>query len=219
MRTSILFVIVGLLVATAASAAMFNDNLTATVEPGNSPIGSGDFHFYYYGEPIWQWTIPNGGYTAVNFDPTDNMGDTTSGSYEVVYVDSLWNYDPETAYDTTLYICPDDGGAPDFANPLFTYGPYEPAYYLTWDSQAIDPPVYFDGGTICWVVFEVFPSYGHPISDADGNSGHSWLGDGASWELMMDQGGIDWEQGIYANHVEVESIDTTSYGNIKALYR
>jgi hypothetical protein len=220
MRTCILFVVVGLLVASSAFAAMFNDNLTATAESGNSPIGSGDFHFYYYGEPTWQWTIPSGGFTGVDFDPTDNMGDTHGGSYEVVYVDSLWNYVPDIPYDTTLYICPDDAGLPDFDNPLYTYGPYEPDYYAAWDSQEIDPPIQFGGGEIFWVLYAIDPEYGHPISDADGNSGHSWLSiDGIDWELMMDQGGIDWCQGVYANEVEVENIATESFGGIKALYK
>lgn len=221
MRTSILFVVVGLLVASGAFAAMFNDNLTATAEPGNSPIGSGDFHFYYYGSPVWQWTFPSGGFTGVDFDPTDNMGDTYGGSFEVVYVDSMWNYQPpDIAYYTTLYICPADGDVPDFDNPLYTYGPYEPVYYSSWDSQQIDPPVQFGGGEIFWVVFAVEAENGHPISDGDGNSGHSWASaDGYTWELQESPDSVDWSQGVYANEVEVENIATDSFGGIKALYR
>jgi hypothetical protein len=165
-----------------------------------------------------QWTFPQGGYTGVDFDPMDNLGDTWSNSYEVVYVDSYWNYDPDGDYDTILYICADDGGVPDFDNPLYSYGPYVPYWS---DSLWVDPPVPFYGGEICWVLFYVEPEIGHPISDGDGNSGHSWFctHDGYDWELMMAEGGVDWAHDVYADALEIENIATESFGGIKALYR
>jgi hypothetical protein len=159
----------------------------------------GTFHFYYYGTPTWQWTYPLGGYTGVDFDPEDNYGDTTTEPYEVTYVDSLWNYDPDGSYNTVLYICEDDSGVPDFDNPLYESDPYEPDYYPDWDEHGVSPPVQFNGGDICWVVFSVPADDGHPISDGDGNSGHSWISvDGYDWELMTDQGGVDWCVEVYA---------------------
>lgn len=220
MRTSI-FLVVGLfVVATAASAAMFSDSVTATADPGDPLPGTGTWQFYYYGEIQWQWTLPGGGFTGVNFDPNDNMGDTTSDAYEVAYVDSYWNYDPDGDYETTLYICPDDGGVPDFDNPYYTYGPFVPVFYGSQDSHEVVPPVPFGAGAICWTLFSVVPEEGHPISDGDGNSGHSWISqDGYSWELMMDQGGVDWGIDVYADPTDDTVVETNSYGGIKALYQ
>ncbi len=177
--------------------------------PFNEPIenvgipdafrSDGTYNFYYYGEPTWYWTYPSGSYTGVNFDPADNYGDTTSDPYFVTYVDSLWNSDTVDSYQITLYICADDGGLPDFDNPLYESDPYEPDYYSDWDEHGISPPVEFNSGEICWVVFSVPPEVGHPISDGDGNSGHSWISsDGYDWELMEAQGGVDWCIEVYA---------------------
>ena len=220
MRTSI-FLVVGLfVVATVASAAMFSDSVTATADPGDPLPGSGTYNFYYYGDTQWYWTIPGGGFTGVNFDPNDNAGDTTSDAYEVAYVDSFWNFAEEGAYETTLYICPDDGGVPDFDNPYYTYGPFEPVYFTSQDSQEITPPVPFGAGAICWVLFSIEPSVGHPISDGDGNSGHSWLSeDGYSWELMESPEQVDWAVDVYADDTDDTFVDTSSYGGIKALYQ
>jgi len=172
------------------------------VEDGAAGVSfrsDGTYHFYYYGEPAWQWTFANDGYVGVNFDPTDNEGDTTTQPYEVTYVDSLWNYEPDGSYSVALYICEDDGGLPDFDNPLYESDPYEPDYYSDWDEHEVSPPVQFDGGDICWVLFSVPANSGHPISDNNGNSGHSWISsDGYDWELMEDQGGVDWCIEVYA---------------------
>jgi len=208
------------IVATAASAAMFSDSVTATADPGNPLPGSGTYHFYYYGDIAWQWTLYNGGFIGVDFDPNDNMGDTTPAAYEIAYVDSYWNYDPDGDYDTTLYICPDNGGVPDFDNPYYTDGPFVPAYYGTQDSHEVSPAVPFGAGYISWVLFSVVANEGHPISDDDGNSGHSWLSaDGYTWELMEDQGGCDWGIDVYADDTDDEAIETNSYGGIKVLYQ
>jgi hypothetical protein len=159
----------------------------------------GTYNFYYYGSPTWQWTFPAGGYTGVDFDPTDNEGDTTTGPYEVTYVDSLWCYDPDDSYDVVLYICEDDNGIPDIDNPLYESNPYEPDYYSSWDEHQVSPPVQFYGGEICWVVFWLTPEYAHPVSDGDGNSGHSWVSsDGYEWELMESTEEVDWCIGVYA---------------------
>jgi hypothetical protein len=166
---------------------------------GEPPPSDGTYCFYYYGTPAWQWTFPSGGYTAVNFDPVDNEGDTTSNPYFVTYVDSLWNMEPDGSYQVTIYICSDDGGLPDFDNPLYESDPYEPAYYSEWDEHEVSPPVQFNSGQICWVVFDVSYPDCHPISDGDGNSGHSWLStDGYDWELVTDYGGADWCIEVYA---------------------
>lgn len=199
-------------------AAVFDGRPLSAAADRTAEVGSGDFHFYYYGTPAWQLTFPEGGYTGVNFDPTDNLGDTWSNSYEVVYVDSSWNC-PYGDYVTTLYVCADDGGVPDFDNPLYSYGPYTPSWD-PWDSLQIDPPLPFYGGEVFWVLFHVEPEHGHPISDGDGNSGHSWYSpDGYDWELFDGYGGVDWVQGTYADELEIENVATESFGGIKALYR
>jgi hypothetical protein len=36
---------------------------------------------------------------------------------------------------------------------------------------------------------------------------------------MMDEGGVDWVQGVYANALEVENVATESFGGIKILYQ
>ncbi len=135
MRKHVFHLLPVLVMVQGSYAAVFGAPPTEIITDDSAEIGSGDFHFYYYGDPVWQWTIPNGGYTGVDFDPTDNLGDTWPNSYEVVYVDSLWGYDPDGDYETTLYICPDDGGMPDFDHPRYTYGPYIPDYYAAWDSR------------------------------------------------------------------------------------
>jgi hypothetical protein len=190
--------------------------------PFNEPIenvaiadafrSDGTYCFYYYGTPAWQWTFPSGGFTAVNFDPVDNEGDTTSNPYFVTYVDSLWNIEPDGSYQVTIYICPDDGGLPDFDNPLYESDPYEPAYYSEWDEHEVSPPVQFNSGQICWVVFDVSYPDCHPISDGDGNSGHSWLStDGYDWELTEDQGGVDWCIEVYAEEDDDPPYVTDQY--------
>ncbi len=35
----------------------------------------------------------------------------------------------------------------------------------------------------------------------------------------MDEGGADWEHGVYANELEIENIATESFGGIKVLYQ
>jgi hypothetical protein len=111
----------------------------------------------------------------------------------------LWNYDPDGAYDVTLYICDDADGVPDLDNPRYEYGPYEPEYYASWDEHEVSPPVQFNGSEICWVVFDITHPECHPISDGDGNSGHSWIStSGSDWELMTEQGGADWVISVYA---------------------
>jgi|GEM_PF-1749788 len=187
-----------LLIAAAASAIL----------PVTAPVGGftgvdafrsdGTYHFYYYGDPQWQWTLDDD-YTGVDFDPTDNEGDLTGSPYKVTYVDSMWNYDPDGDYEVTLYICDDVDGVPDLDNPLYEFGPYVPEYYGSWDEHEVSPPVQFNGGEICWVVFDIMDPDCHPISDGDGNSGHSWIsGDGLSWDLMEQQGGADWVISVYA---------------------
>jgi hypothetical protein len=221
MGGKVLLLLVILITVQLSCAAVFDGRPLSAAAERPAEIGSGDFHFYYYGAATWQWTFPEGGYTGVNFDPTDNLGDDWSNSYEVVYVDSLWNYDPTEDYDTILYICADDGGAPDFDNPLYSYGPFcVPWVNGEWDSVYIDPPLPFYGGGVFWVLFYVEPEHGRPISDADGNSGHSWFShDGYGWELFDGYGGADWLQGVYANELEIENVATESFGGIKALYR
>jgi hypothetical protein len=82
---------------------------------------------------------------------------------------------------------------------LYESDPYEPDYYEDWDEHEVSPPLEFNSGDICWVVFSVPAEYGHPTSDDDGNSGHSWVSlDGYDWELMEDQGGVDWCIEVYA---------------------
>jgi hypothetical protein len=188
-----------LFLATAASGILPVNAAVDGFTAANVPRSDGTYNFYYYGSPTWQWAPDYYNYTGVNFDPTDNEGDTTYSPYEVTYVDSLWNYDPDGAYDVTLYICDDVDGVPDLDNPRYEYGPYEPQYYSTWDMHAVTPPVQFNGGQICWVVFDVSHPDCHPITDGDGNSGHSWLsGDGYTWELMAEEEGVDWCIGVYA---------------------
>jgi hypothetical protein len=182
--------------STAFGILPFNMSVDGRATPEPFP-SDGTYHFYYYGDPTWAWIFPEGGYTGVDFDPTDNLGDTTSDPYWVTYVDSLWN--PDSSYNVVLYICADDGGLPDFDNPLYESDPYEPDYYGDWDEHEISPPVQFDGGDICWVVFAFPGGYYAPISDGDGNSGHSWLStDGYDCELMESEGGVDWCIGVYA---------------------
>jgi hypothetical protein len=197
-----------------ASAVFAIIPIKAPVEAGAAVDGfrsDGTYNFYYYGTPAWQWTFPAGGYTGVDFDPEDNEGDTTSNPYEVTYVDSLWNYEPDGSYNVVLYICEDDNGEPDFDNPLYESDPYEPDYYSDWDEHEVSPPVQFNGGEICWVVFSVPSQDGHPISDNDGNSGHSWISsDGYDWELMDAQGGVDWCVEVYAEPGEPPD-DTDPY--------
>jgi hypothetical protein len=221
MGKNVLRLLLILITAQSSYAAVFDGRpLSATV---NRPaeVGSGDFHFYYYGAATWQWTFPEGGYTGVNFDPTDNLGDDWSNSYEVVYVDSLWNYDADGDYETTLYICANKGGVPDFDNPLYSYGPFcVPWVNGEWDSVYIDPPLPFYGGEIFWVLFSIAPENGRPITDGDGNSGHSWYSpDGYDWVLFDGYGGADWVQGVFADGLEVENVATESFGVIKVLYR
>jgi hypothetical protein len=159
----------------------------------------GTYDFYYHGEPMWSWAFSSDAYVGVNFDPMDNEGDTTSGSYDVTYVDSLWDYGYYVPYQVTLYVCADDGGVPDFDNPLYESDAYEPEYYSDWDEHEFSPPIEFNGGEICWVIFAVPEDDGRPISDGDGNSGHSWIsGDGYYWELTEYEGGIDWCIEVYA---------------------
>jgi hypothetical protein len=219
MGEKVLLLLVILITVQESCAAVFDGRPLSATADGPAEVGSGDFHFYYYGDPTWQWTFPNGGYTGVNFDPTDNLGDDWSNSYEVVYVDSLWNYDPDGEYETVIYVCADDGGVPDFDNPLYSYGPYELSWD-PWDSRLIDPPVPFNGGEVFWVLFYVEPENGRPISDGDGNSGHSWFSpDGYDWGLFDGYGGADWAQGVFANELEIENVGTESFGGIKVMYR
>jgi hypothetical protein len=188
-----------LFVVTTASGILPVNAAVDGFAGANAKRSDGTYNFYYYGSPVWQWAPDYYNYTGVNFDPTDNEGDITDSPYEVTYVDSLWNYDPDGAYDVTLYICDDAGGVPDLDNPRYEYGPYEPQYYSNWDMHEVTPPVQFNGGQICWVVFDVSDPDCHPITDGDGNSGHSWLSaDGYTWELMAEVGGVDWNIGIYA---------------------
>jgi hypothetical protein len=193
-------VLVGCFSVVIATFGMFLYNAPIKGDAVGEPFPSdGTYHFYYYGSPMWQWTFPSGGYTAVDFDPTDNAGDETTEPYEVTYVDSLWNYDPGGSYDVILYICEDDNGVPDIDNPLYESNPYEPDYYSSWDEHQISPPVQFYGGDICWVVFSLEDDNDHPISDGNGNSGHSWVSsDGYDWELMESPDAVDWCIGVYA---------------------
>jgi hypothetical protein len=196
----------------------FSTSPSGIITDGSAGKGTGDFHFYYYGELMWQWTFPQGGYTGVNFDPMDNLGDIWPNSYEVTYVDSYWNYDPDGDYETTLYICADDGGVPDYDNILYSYGPFDP--WAFGESHEVNPPVPFYGREICWVLFSIERENGHPIPDGDGNSGHSWYSTtGYDWELMMAEGGVDWAHDVYADELEIENVATESFGGIKVLYR
>jgi hypothetical protein len=123
MRKNVLHLLAVLIMVQGAYAAVFSTAPAEIVTDCSAGKGTGDFQFYYYGEIMWQWTFPQGGYTGVNFDPTDNLGDTWPNSYEVTYVDSLWNPDPDGDYATILYICPDVGGVPGFDSSLYSYGP------------------------------------------------------------------------------------------------
>lgn len=234
MRTSI-FLVVGLfVVATMASAAMFAGNITSAATGDDPTESSGTFEFYYCGSSQWIWAFYNGGYTGVDIDPTngDEEGffDGTTNGYEVTFVDSTWGSCDEGSYETRLLICADTGGIPDFDNPLYDTGYYEPST-SGWDAQEVDPPVMFLGGEVCWVIYwvqeDANPHWvdpdgipgGHPGSDGDGNSGHSWASfdDGASWELILEEGGVDWLVKVFAE--PIESIDTESLGHIKSLYQ
>ena len=186
------------LAAAAFGFMPINAPLEEGIEMG-SLRSDGTYHFYYHGDPAWYWPFGDFSYTAVNFDPMDNYGDTTSDAYEVTHVDSLWYENTDGPYYITLYICNDNGGVPDFDNPRYVSDPYEPEYYSTWDEHEISPPVQFNGGNICWVVFSFTPEEGYPISDGDGNSGHSWISsDGYSWELMDSTEAVDWNICVYA---------------------
>lgn len=234
MRTSI-FLVVGLfVVATMASAAMFAGNITSAATDDGPTESSGTFEFYYHGAPQWQWIFFNGGYAATNFDPANSddegLGDSTTNGYEVTYVDSRWDPCGEGEYTTRLRICADDGGVPDFDNPLYDTGDYVPAT-SGMDEQEIDPPVMFLGGEICWTVYDVIlddafeepwdgiPG-GHPVSDGDGGTGHSWQsGDGYTWELMSGSttGEVDFLHKLFGE--PVESVETSSFGHIKSYYQ
>ena len=220
MRKNVLYLLPVLLLVQGSCATVFDASPTEIITDYSAEKGSGDFHFYYYGEPVWQWSFPQGGYTGVDFDPTDNLGDTWSNSYEVVYVESLWNYGPDSQYYTTLYICADDGGIPDYDNILYSYGPFDPWVIGEWYYVSVDPPVPFYGGEVFWVLFSVEPENGRPISDGDGNSGHSWFSTtGFDWELVMFEGGVDWAQGVFADELEIENVATESFGGIKVMYQ
>jgi hypothetical protein len=188
------------LFAAAAASGIIPVNAAVDVSPvPGVPRSDGTYHFYYYGSAHWQWPFDEDTYVAVNFDPADNEGDVTGDAYAVTYVDSLWNYDPDDDYEVTLYICNDVEGLPDLENPRYESGPYIPDYYSSWDQHRVPDPVNFNGGAVSWVVFLVPYPYGHPISDGDGNSGHSWISDdGETWELMEEEGGVDWVFGVYA---------------------
>jgi hypothetical protein len=174
------------------------ERLDEGVEP-NMLRSGGTYHFYYYDEPTYYFIFGNDTYVAVNFDPTDNFGDTTADAYVITYVDSSWYCDYGETYDVALYICNDVEGLPDLSNPRYESGPFEPDYYPNWTEYEISPPVHFNGGAVCWVVFLVPYPDGHPISDGDGNSGHSWVSDdGETWELETGVGGVDWYFGVYA---------------------
>jgi hypothetical protein len=124
----------------------------------------------------------------------------------------LWNYDADGPYEVTLYICADDGGYPYFDNPRYESGPYEPDYYYDWDEHEVLPAVQFNGGDICWVIFSVPEDDGRPISDSDGNSGHSWISDdGDYWQLMDGGGDVDWCIGVYAEPSEPPEDDDAPY--------
>ena len=192
-------VIVFLVGASAASGIMA---LNAPVEAGAADgtfRSDGTYHFYYYDDPYWYWPFDEDTYVAVNFDPMDNEGDVTGDAYAITYVDSLWYYDPDNDYEIVLYICNDVEGVPDLENPRYESSPYVPDYYSSWDEHEVPEPVNFNGGAVSWVVFLVPYPDGHPVSDGDGNSGHSWISnDGETWELMEEEGGVDWHIGVYA---------------------
>jgi len=187
------------LTATAAFGIFPLNEEIVSAGPPDSFLSDGTYHFYYYGTPMWQWTFPDEGYIGVNFDATDNYGDMTTDPYQVTYVDSFWDEGPYGPYEITLYICSDDDGVPDFDDPLYESTPYVPEIYPDWDEHEVSPPVGFNAGEICWVVFS-FPGIDdHPISDGDGNSGHSWISeDGYVWELMESPEAVDWCIEVYA---------------------
>jgi hypothetical protein len=227
MRTSI-FLVVGLLVvATAASAAMFSDDPAAFAPGDDSDDARANYAlFYHAGMSGWAsvWTFSADAYAGTYFDPLDNLGSDIHEAYQVTRIACGWKNDSGGELEVNFYICSDDDGQPDFGSPLATVpltihdtGDYWEQFNIT-----VDPAVPFNCGELFWVVSDVFANNPKPCSDTEDELDdsdpqyHSYTStDGFLWELF----GKDWKHTVYAESAEsTNSIAPVSFGNIKAYY-
>jgi hypothetical protein len=227
MRTSI-FLVVGLLVvATAASAAMFSDGPVAST-PGDDPDDARANYalFYHEGMSGWAsvWTFSADAYAGTYFDPLDNLGSDIHEAFQITKIVSAWHNDSGGELEVNVYVCADDGGQPDFSSPLATFPLTIPDTSPYWDSfdTIVDPPVPFNCGELFWVTTDVWAENPHPCSDTEDEMDdsdpqyHSYTStDGFLWELF----GKDWKHTVYAETGEsTNSVVPASFGNIKAHY-
>jgi hypothetical protein len=197
-------------------------NLSSTIPTTPFP-GSGDYDMFYCGTTTYYWDFTGADcYLAVYFDPADNLGDTFSVPFTIVEVDSLWYGTSDGDYPIT--ICPESGGFPDMGNPYHTGTISDPAIYPTYASYEVTPPVHLDADTPFYVVIVATmgvsetETVDEPMTDGDGNSGHSlYSWDGAAWDMAFTGvEDVDFMWHCFAN--DASAVQSNSLGHVKALF-
>jgi len=108
-----------------------------------------------------------------------------------------------TEFDIALVLDPQNADA------------YYPAYY----EYDIDDPACVPALTISWLVVEINAYADYPLSDGDGNSGHSWysIDGGSTWDFAFSVL-VDMVWSAWADECVSESVTSTSLGCVKALF-
>jgi|GEM_PF-962847 len=186
--------------------------------------GSGDVEMYYYGNPMYYFTMDIEYLLAVNYDPDDayTFGWEFDHNYEIVEIDTMW-YNPGGADGSAAFwICPDNGGVPDMSNPWVdgTIN-YAGIYYPAYAETDIDDPVCVPALTISWLIVEVNAFSDYPFTDGGGNSGHSWysIDGGSTWHLALSSKLVDFVWSAWADECDDPvAVKSTSLGSVKALF-
>jgi len=222
-KFSIFLVAIFLVVAVAATADQMKPTKLSSSATSHPFPGTGDVEMYYNGEPISYWTMFIEHLIAVNYDPDDayTFGWEFDHDYEIVELDTMWfdpdDYTPDGS--AAFWICPDDGGVPDMSDPWVDGTiDYSGSYYPGYAETEIENPVCVSSFTISWVIVEINAYLDFPISDDDGNSGHSWGSSdgGSTWDFAFDPL-IDFVWSAWADECD-SAVQSSSLGSVKALF-
>jgi hypothetical protein len=207
-----------LVVAVPVFAAQMTPYHLSSGVPMNPFPGSGDYDMYYCGTVTYYWDFTGVDfYLAVYYDPADNLGDTFDVPYTIVEVDSLWYGTSDGSYD--IYICPVSGGFPDMGNPYQTGTISDTSLYPNYASYEVTPPIHMAPDSLFYVVIVATYGVDEPMTDGDGNSGHSLYSTdaGASWDMAFTGvEDVDFMWHCYCN--DNSAVTSDSLGHVKALF-
>jgi len=194
-------------------------NLSSTIPTTPFP-GSGDYDMYYCGTATYYWDFSGVDfYLAVYFDPADGagIGDEFSVPFTIVEVDSMWYGTSDGSYD--IYICPESGGFPDLGDPYHTGTISDSTLYPSYASYEVTPPVHLGADTPFYVVIVATMGVDEPLTDGDGNSGHSLYStdEGGSWDMsFVGTEDVDFMWHAFCN--DNTAVQNNSLGHVKALF-